>query len=583
MATINGTVGKNNYEFYAEITETLPQDYLTTNKSIVNYKIYLKNHGTRTNSGGWTFYAKYDNTEVYNTGSNSVVTNDVSADGGYKKLFEGSFEVTHNSGGDKSITFSASISKSSYTQWDPGYCSLSGPVVLTNIPRKANISGFNAYGTNETTVRVDWSTDAGVDVVQYSKNGANWVDGAYPNGGTSGSFNIGSLSEHEQISLKIRVRRQDSQQWSDETGYLYPQTYYYPHCTNSPNFTIGNALTLTLYNPLGRSVTVTGIGADGSTIFSGSTSGTSLTGFNDTNSVNSQYASIPNSNEGTYQVRVTYGSVTHTRNNGNKYYTNVSECSPLFSNFTYKDNNSSVVAVTGDDQVLVKGLSSLRATISSSNKMTTRRSATPSKYTLSCEALTESPNYSTSDINVDLGIVNTAGTQRLNVRAYDSRSNSALAYKDITVYDYATPVINLSLSRLNNFEAQTTVSINGTFTLLTIGNQNKNTINSVQYRYREKEGTWGSWTNVNFTLSDNTFTCNDIILSLDNSKAFEFEVKVTDRLTNNTVTGEVSIGEGIFFISSNGGTSYIETDFDVRGTLKINGVAVLEYDVVDTW
>ena len=153
MAIINGTVGKNNYEFYAEIWETLPTDYISSNTTTVNYAIYLKNHGTRTNSGGWSYNASYDGISVYSSGSNQVVTNDVSSDGGVKKLFEGSFNVGHNAGGDKTITFSASISKSSYTQWDPGTCSLSGAFVLTTIPRASSPTASN---TNiESAVRIN--------------------------------------------------------------------------------------------------------------------------------------------------------------------------------------------------------------------------------------------------------------------------------------------------------------------------------------------------------------------------------------------------------------------------------------------
>ena len=37
----------------------------------------------------------------------------------------------------------------------------------------------------------------------------------------------------------------------------------------------------------------------------------------------------------------------------------LSEVAPIFTNFTYRDSNSSVVAVTGNNQVLVKGESNL--------------------------------------------------------------------------------------------------------------------------------------------------------------------------------------------------------------------------------
>ncbi len=186
------------------------------------------------------------------------------------------------------------------------------------------------------------------------------------------------------------------------------------------------------------------------------------------------YDSIPNSNTGTYKVRLVCGEVNRDITaTGGTYSTNTAECSPSFSSFDAKDNNSSIVAVTGNNQVFVKGKSTLYVMIPSANKMTTQKSATPSSYSLSCDTLNKSANYSTNDVNVSMGSISNSGTLRVNVRAYDSRSNSALAYKDITVYDYTKPTINLSAKRLNDFENQTTLSISGTYTRLTINNTDK--------------------------------------------------------------------------------------------------------------
>ena len=203
--------------------------------------------------------------------------------------------------------------------------------------------------------------------------------------------------------------------------------------------------------------------------------------------------------------------------------------------------------------------------------MTTQKYATPNKYVISCDTLNKDVNYSSSNINTEVGTIANSGTLRVNARAYDSRNNSALAYKDITVYDYAKPVINVSASRLNKFENQTTIKVSGTYTKLTINNTNKNTITNVKYRYRETGGTWSNWTNISTTVSNGTFTCSDVILSLDNTKSFEFEIQATDNIDSNTKTANVDIGQAIFFISSNNRACYI------------NGQEILQYDVVDEW
>lgn len=266
---------------------------------------------------------------------------------------------------------------------------------------------------------------------------------------------------------------------------------------------------------------------------------------------------IPNSNSATLRYLiysnnkqwVSYIDKTYTIVNGN----------PEFENFTYQDTNTDVTNITGDNQVLVKGLSNLQATISVSDKMTAIKESTEKNYVASIDTINQSQNYDDdNDIVFDLGTVNVSGTQRLNVRAYDSRNNSTLVYKDITVFDYSKPAINLTAERLNNFEDQTTLRINGTFSSLIIDNLEKNTVQSVQYRYKEKDNsTWGNWNNVAFTINNNEFLCTDVIIVLDNTKEYDIEVKVIDNLSNNSVATSIDIGKSIFFISSNLKKCYI--------------------------
>ena len=232
---------------------------------------------------------------------------------------------------------------------------------------------------------------------------------------------------------------------------------------------------------------------------------------------------------------------------------------PVFENFTYEDTNSTITAVTGNNQVLVKGVSTLQATISVANKMEAVKEATEKNYVATIDIINQSANYDDDeDIVFNLGTISTAGAQRLNIRAYDSRNNSTLVYKDITVYDYEKPVVNFTAERLNNFEAQTNLTVSGSFSSLIINNVEKNTIQSVQYRYREiGASTWGSWNNLTFTINNNEFTCTNTAVSLDNTKEFEIEVKATDNLNNNSSIQTIDVGVPIFFISSNLENAYV--------------------------
>ena len=501
------------------------------------------------------FYLEIDGEQAYYSETRIRLYNGTKITSGTKRIY-------HNSDGTRSFTagMSGAIYSKSYN------VSGNGSWSLTNIPRYANITKFETYAVNETTIHINWGADANCDSIAYSIDGGSWVYRL----GTS--FDVGGLSANTQHSVKIAVKRTDSQLWT-YSGVKYATTYDYPKPTSVNNFVIGNGASVTLYNPLGRNVTLDLISNnDGSIIgtYSGTYAGVVNAEFKTEDAINRQYASIPNSNSGTYYARVKYGAITKTLGTGT-YSTNTANCSPSFNNFNVKDNNSDTVAITGNNQVFIKGYSDLYVTIPSSDKMTTQKSATPSSYGLSCDTLNKSAEYSTEDVNVDMGTITNAGTLRVNVRAYDSRSNSALAYKDITVYDYTKPVINIVATRLNNFENETTVKISGTYTRLTINDTDKNTIKSVKYRYREAGGTWSGWTTLTTSVVSGKFTCNDVILSLDNTKSFEFEVQATDNLDSNTNTASVDIGQAIFFVSSNKKACYI------------NGQEILMYDVVDEW
>lgn len=551
---------------YVKLTITdITQTDGATNQTTVNYKItvegtpYVYLYALYVSLGGKVLFVQYSTVKT------SWLAGDVIKSG----------SVTFNNSDDGSLTLNAYIKqlfyyKYSSSRWNStSYTQeVSQDMVCSKIPRYAT-SNQSFNDKTETTIKMNWSSDSTIDYIWYSiNNGSTWTSVGSVNA-TSGSYTISGLNANTLYNIKTRVRRKDSQLATDSSSTPIT-TYDYPYCTSTPNFVIGETLRLTFYNPLSRNISATFI-ANGNEVSTDTTSTTFINGYDNSTFVNKLYATIPNNNSAKYKIKVTFGSSVKTRDNGNTYSTNIANCSPTFSDFNVKDSNSSVVAVTGNNQIFIKGKSQLNVTIPSANKMTTQKSATPSSYSLACDTLNATANYSDNDINVNMGTLINKGTLRVNVRAYDSRGNSDLSYKDITVYDYAKPIINVIANRLNNFENQTTLKINGNYTKLIIDNVNKNTITNVKYRYRETGATWSSWTNLTTTVVNDTFTCNDIILSLDNTKSFEFEVQATDNLDSNVKTANVSIGQAIFFISTNNKACYI------------NGQKIIMYDDVDTW
>lgn len=113
--------------------------------------------------------------------------------------------------------------------------------------------------------------------------------------------------------------------------------------------------------------------------------------------ITSMENSIPNSN--TLSVRVEQYNNQVGQSSSVTVPFNIANANPIFTDFTYKDSNATVVAITGSDQVLVKGQSILETTISSANKMQAIKGASPTQYTISFDGTTlQQPYQSSGDV-----------------------------------------------------------------------------------------------------------------------------------------------------------------------------------------
>ena len=421
------------------------------------------------------------------------------------KIDSGSVTLTHSSVGEKKFTikiegavYGSSVNVTGEKEF-----------TLDTIERYAKITSFSVSARDETSVKFNWSADEPCDYAKYSTdNGSTWKD--LPTNNV-----ISGLTANTSYNFKLQLRRADSKQWTTSSA-VKQSTYDYPHCTESPNFILGNAVTLKFYNPLSRAFKFYIIGNGTEIDVEYSCSSTTYTGVNNpASSVPYLYNTISNAKSGKYKVKVVYDTSIKTRDNGNTYTIKESACYPTFTTFTYKDANATVTNITGNNQVLVKGLSKLTVDINATNKMIALNGATPKNYVATIDALNAPIDYSTSAITKEIGVISTVAppseTKRLTVTAYDSRTLPKAVYKDITVYDYNLPKINVSAKRLNNFESQTTIKVSGEYSRLTINGADKNTINKVEYRYRETNGTWTSWTALTTTLSGGKITCSDEI------------------------------------------------------------------------
>lgn len=231
---------------------------------------------------------------------------------------------------------------------------------------------------------------------------------------------------------------------------------------------------------------------------------------------------------------------------------------PVFSDYTFHDGNSTTTAITGNNQWIIQNKSSLVVDIASANKATAQKNATMESYVYEISSYSGSETYTTSDLSKTIGAIDASQNQNLKVTAIDSRRNSTAVSKTVNIVPYATPVLNVSATRQNNFEANTTIKVSGSASPLKVNNVVKNTVNAtngVQYRKKQSSTTtWGSWTNISssYNTSTGAVIVPDFVISLDNQQAWDLEFKLTDKLETKTVAISVSQGQPQFFIGADG-------------------------------
>ena len=443
-----------------------------------------------------------------------------------------SYRVDHNVDGTKTITISARANgtASSYgpsnSTSSSGDCTLSGQIVLPQIPRYATVSQTLTAKT-ETTASIRWTSDSTVDYIWYSSNnGSSWT-GIDVSDGTSGEYTISGLSANTTYQIKTRVRRKDSQLTTDSSA-LSVKTYSYPYANSMPDFTIGDRLTIGFYNPLGRSFTIY-IVANGTQITNHWTiSGTSYSGLNDSTTKSQLYATIPNATSATYSVKCVYGGSMITKTGGT-FSVNQSECLPTISTVTYQDTNSTVVAITGNNQKIVRNQSTVRFTASGLGAL---NSASISSVSLLVNGQTYSMSRSGTSATGGNASIDSASNVTATVTITDSRGLQTSKSVTVTMLDWILPSAIITLRRESNFYSETNITVDADFSYVD-GN------NTIQITYKARKQGTSSWT-VTGTLSDNVTSQ----FTADNQFKWDVQVILVDRF-GGTTTYNLTLNKGM--------------------------------------
>ena len=248
------------------------------------------------------------------------------------------------------------------------------------------------------------------------------------------------------------------------------------------------------------------------------------------------YAQIPNANSGTgtiYCETIYNGSVIGTTTCS--YTAKVINSNPTFtaSNISYQDTNTTITAITGNNQHIVRNKSSLRVSFTGA---TAHNSASISKYEITFNGATQTK---TGASTIDYGTVNLSANATVTIKVTDSRGNTATASKTITILDWVNPTAVITLKRLNNYEDTTYLKVVGSISSV----NSKNSIQSITYKYKKStDSSYSSQT----TISNNT----QYTLTYAKLYAWNFQIVITDKFGSTTYNVTLPKGMPVMFIDS---------------------------------
>lgn len=242
------------------------------------------------------------------------------------------------------------------------------------------------------------------------------------------------------------------------------------------------------------------------------------------------YQQIPSANSGTGTIYCeTYNGDTYIGTSTCQFTAKVTNSNPTFSssNITYADTNTTTSAVTNNNQHIVQNQSNLKVTYTSA---TAKNSATIKEYTFTLNGVTKTSTSAGGTI--DFGKINSGNNLTLTVTVKDSRGNTTTATKTITMLAHNNPNAIVTLNRLNNYEDETYLTVDGS-----ISSVNSKNVMTIKYRYKLSGGSYGSFVTINDNVKQT--------LSLDKNNSYIFNVVVTDSF-GTKYDKEHTLGKGVF-------------------------------------
>lgn len=266
------------------------------------------------------------------------------------------------------------------------------------------------------------------------------------------------------------------------------------------------------------------------------------------------YGQIPNAKSGWGTITCqTYNGSTLIGTKSTSFTATVSESlSKPTLNPTAVDSNTTTTALTGDSSKFIKYYSNASVATGAH----ARNSATLKSYKITCGA---------ESLTTTSGTINAVKSGTFTFSATDSRGYTTTQTLNKTLIEYIKLTCSMEAGAPTT-AGVATLKISGNYWDGSFGHV-ANTL-TVQYRYKTQGSTYGAWTTVSTTKSNNTYSATATISELDYKTTYVFQARAIDKLATINTDEQARRTTPIFDWSKN--------DFNVNGTLKVNNTNIFD-------
>ena len=232
------------------------------------------------------------------------------------------------------------------------------------------------------------------------------------------------------------------------------------------------------------------------------------------------------------------------------------------ANYSYQDTNPATIAITGDNQKIIRNQSTLQIDFSN---IVIYKNAPIATAKATYNSTTYAGTISGDTATIPVGTINSSEDVEIIASIIDTRGNSFFRFLDITILDWQLPTANITLERQNNFYSETDITVDANYSSL----DGNNTIDIKVRTKKTTDSTYGSYT----SLSDNVTTT----LTLDNLYEWDVQVLVADRLGSTTYNLQIGKGMPIIYFDRLNRSVGVDCFPVNQETLEIQNQDVKEY------